>query len=87
MHIIVSKEQKAELKANAPNNHLYYGTIIGGNSDKGWDVKYDIYPHDHHVFKGISKSRLAIVPTGAEEPKIDPCKLLKKAIGSEKDDE
>jgi len=41
-HILEHPDQRVCLAPEAPNNHIYYGTVVGGNSQKGWDVQYDI---------------------------------------------
>ena len=37
--ILENIEQRACLNNNAPNSTMYYGTVVGGSSQKGWEVK------------------------------------------------
>ena len=55
---------------------MYYGAVMGRNSQKGWDVQYDILPDGKQVVHKVHKEHLSIIKPGEEEPELDPKELF-----------
>jgi len=70
-HILSSKEQRACLPYGVAQTYNYFGTVLGGGgtktAKKGWDVCFDILPHDDNVIKNISRNKLSVLTPGKEE--------------------
>ena len=71
MQICSDQEQRNNINTEYPNSALFYGTVVGGRSNVGWDVKFDDFPLTNNVIKKISRSRLTIVKPGTEERRFD----------------
>ena len=53
------------------NTYNYYGRVVGGNSFKGWNVQYDLLPHNDNIIKGINRTKLSLVGAAEEEVEYD----------------
>jgi hypothetical protein len=45
--------QRRKLHDDASNTYNVYGTLMNGNSSKGWDVSFDLFPPEDKIVKGI----------------------------------
>ena len=71
MQICSNQEQRNSINTEYPNSALFYGTVVGGRSNIGWDVQFDDFPLANNIIKKISRSRLTIVKAGTEEKRFD----------------
>ena len=68
-HILITDSQRKSLSTEVGNTYNYYGRVVGGNSFKGWNVQYDLLPHNDNIIKGISRTKLSLV--GPDEEEVD----------------
>ena len=57
--------------SSARNSHNFYGTVCGGNSSNGWDIRFDVLPHNQNVVERVVWSRLETVGENEEEKDYD----------------
>jgi hypothetical protein len=62
---------KRKLPGDAVNTYNVYGTVMNGNSSKGWDVIIDLFPPENKIVRGVLRIRLTLVADGAEENKYN----------------
>ena len=70
-HILETEAQRASLSSEVGNTYNYYGKVVGGNSFKGWNVQFDLLPHNDNIIKQISQTKLVVVSPNEEEKKYD----------------
>jgi hypothetical protein len=64
----LSDNQKQLIPKNIPNDYCFFGTVTGGNSKDGWDIKFDILPESDAVVRVMKKSnKVSMVHDGEEE--------------------
>ena len=42
------------------NSYIYIGTVVGGNTQKGWDVTFDLFIKDNKIVKHIYRNKLIV---------------------------
>jgi hypothetical protein len=45
--------------------------MTNGNSSKGWDISFDLFPPEDKIIHGVLRNRLTLVAEGAEENDYD----------------
>ena len=70
-HILTTDAQRNSMSVEVGNNYNYYGTVVGGNSFKGWNVQYDLLPHGENIIKGVNRTKLVVVTTSEGEVTYD----------------
>jgi hypothetical protein len=45
--------------------------MMNGNSSKGWDISFDLFPPEDKIVHGVLQNRLTLVAEGAEENEYD----------------
>jgi hypothetical protein len=70
-HIISDGAQRTCIPTTVDNSFNFYGTATGGNSQKGWDVSFDLFPQDKKIIYHIHCNKLAIVQPYEEEKEYD----------------
>ena len=71
MQILIDQDQRNSVDPTLPNSARFYGSVIGGRSSKGWDVKWDKLPDNNNVVKAIKRRRLRTIEDGEEEKMFD----------------
>ena len=70
-HALRNDAQRANLPTTFGNSHNFYGSVVGGNTKDGYDVKFDLLPSSeeldndgvmkpNNVMHGFSRQKLAI---------------------------
>jgi hypothetical protein len=59
--------QRRQLPGDAANTYNVYGNVTNGNSSKGWDVSFDLFPPENKIIRGVLRNRLTLVAEGAKE--------------------
>ena len=70
-HILITEAQRKSLSTEVGNTYNYYGKVVRGNLFKGWNVQYNLLPHNDNIIKGISCTKLSLVGTDEEEVEYD----------------
>ena len=58
MQICSDQEQRDSINTEYPNSALFYGTVVGGRSNVGWDVQFDDFPLANNVIKKNIKIKI-----------------------------
>jgi hypothetical protein len=66
--------QRACLPQDDPDGAMYYGTVTGGDTRRGYLVSMDILPDSKKIVL-IKRGNIHVLDKDADEPKIDPKRL------------
>ena len=69
--MLETTEQRATISSKAANNHPYFGTVVSGSSQKGWNVRFDVLPYNENIITEIKRNKLIIVRDKEEEAEIE----------------
>jgi hypothetical protein len=67
LYHLCSVVQRRHLPGNTANTYNVYGNVTNGNSSKGWDVSFDLFPPENKIIRGVLRNRLTLVAEGAKE--------------------
>ena len=42
------------------NSYKLFGTVVGGNTQKGWDMVFDFSPQDNKIAKHIYCNKISV---------------------------
>jgi hypothetical protein len=65
--------QKQTIPKTIPNHYYFFGTVKGGNSENGWDIKFDTLPESDPVVTVVKKggNNICVVRDGEEEKPLE----------------
>ena len=43
------------------NSYNFLGTSVGGNTQKGWDVVFYLFPQNNTIVKHINRNKISVV--------------------------
>ena len=53
------------------NSYNFFGTFVGGNTQKGWDVVFYLFPQDNKIVKHINCNNINVVHPNEEGNEYD----------------
>jgi hypothetical protein len=71
LYYLCSIVQRRKLPGDDANTYNVYGTVMNGNTSKGWDVIFDLFPPENKIVRGVLRNRLTLGAEGAEENEYD----------------
>jgi hypothetical protein len=71
LYHIAKPVQRVSMPSSEANTYNISGTIINGNSSKGWVVQFDIFPWDNNIVRYITRSKLTVLENDEEEEQYD----------------
>ena len=70
-HILSDDTQRACVPTKVGNSDNLFGTVVGVNTHKGWDVVFDFFSQDNRILKHLYHNNLSVVKPNEEEKEYD----------------
>ena len=69
--VLVNGDQRKFLSPEIPNISIFYVTVIGGTSCKGWDVQWDDFPFENNVTYKVKWTFLTVLSKVVKEVRFN----------------
>ena len=86
VRILETNTQRLCISPNSGNSHNYFGTVISGSTEKGWNVRFDVLPRNENIIV-CRKQRLSVLEKGEQEKEYDRQEPVLEYKDSDDDDE
>ena len=70
-HVLQTDAQRDCLPSTQANSHNFFGIVVGGTSQKGYDVQFDALPMDENIVQAYTRTKLTVVAKDEEEKDYD----------------
>jgi hypothetical protein len=71
LYHIAKPVQWVIMPGSEANTYNICCTIINGNSSKGWDVQFDLFPLEDNIVRYSTRTKLTVLEKDEEEKKYD----------------